>query len=58
MKDIFKQMVKIARCLSGIHTWGEWYEPLESERMDGSDINEKWEERVCKVCRKVEQRDT
>lgn len=56
MKKIINTARLIARCLIGKHTWGQWYEPWESEQMDGSDINEKWEERVCTVCRKEEQR--
>lgn len=54
MKNIFKQMVKITRCLSGIHIWGDWYETWESE--SGNTWGKK-EERVCTVCRKVEKRD-
>lgn len=54
MRYIIKQIVKIFRCLFGIHTWGDWYETWESE---SDNTWNKKEERVCTVCRKIKRRD-
>lgn len=43
-------------CIIGQHHWTIWHEPIESIKLNGSDINEKWEHRKCIHCKKVEER--